>query len=96
MKSAPECPRCGKHSIVQQSDSRWTCLNCGFSKSLSHHRNHDHDSDEEDQNGGWFGIVILAGILLVVMVQVVDGQELPQQYREASTPTVTLEQSNQP
>ncbi|USR92367.1 hypothetical protein NEA10_06490 [Phormidium yuhuli AB48] len=90
MKSAPECPRCGKYSIVQQSDTRWTCLNCGFSKNLSHH--HSNDSDEESQDGGWFSIFILVGILLIVMVQVVEGQELPQQHRQISTPVVPLEQ----
>ncbi|WP_192925013.1 hypothetical protein [Sodalinema gerasimenkoae] len=91
MKSAPECPRCGKYSVVKQSDTRWTCLNCGFSRSLSHRRsNHNHESDEEHEDGGWFGIFVLAGILLVVMVEVAYSQKLPQRYREASTPAVSL------
>ncbi|TVR16588.1 MAG: hypothetical protein EA395_00200 [Phormidium sp. GEM2.Bin31] len=96
MTCAPECPRCGKSSIVQQGNSRWTCLNCGFSKNLSHHHDHLHDSDEVHQDEGWFSIVILAGILVMVIVYVIDGQNRLQQRRDVSTSATTLEQLNQP
>ncbi|MEC5030349.1 MAG: hypothetical protein SAL07_10580 [Oscillatoria sp. PMC 1051.18] len=33
--SVVECPRCGRHTIVQESATQWTCLNCSFSKDLS-------------------------------------------------------------
>ncbi|MCC5899046.1 MAG: hypothetical protein JJU32_14180 [Phormidium sp. BM_Day4_Bin.17] len=93
MKSAPECPRCGKYSIVKQTDSRWTCLNCGFSKNLSHrHSQHNHDSDADHEDGGWFGIFVLAGILLVVMVEVAYSQDSLQQHREELISAIPLEQ----
>lgn len=31
----PECPRCGKHTIVQLRADRWRCLNCNFSKNFA-------------------------------------------------------------
>lgn len=33
--SVVECPHCGKYTIVQESATQWTCLNCSFSKDLS-------------------------------------------------------------
>lgn len=33
--SDPECPQCGRHTIVQQGEYRWVCLNCSFTKDLS-------------------------------------------------------------
>lgn len=96
MKSAPECPRCGRHSIVQESETRWTCLNCNFSKNLSHHSSrqgsrHEKFSDSEDENNGWFSIFILAGMLLIVMVEVVYSQDLEEQSREPLPSAITLQ-----
>jgi hypothetical protein len=31
---AVECPKCGKHSIVERSPNRFDCLNCNFYKAL--------------------------------------------------------------
>lgn len=31
---AVECPKCGKHSIVERSPNRFDCLNCNFHKAL--------------------------------------------------------------
>ncbi|MBO9999462.1 MAG: hypothetical protein J7641_10730 [Cyanobacteria bacterium SID2] len=67
MARAPECPRCGRHTIVQQSESRWTCLNCNFSKDLSKPRS------EESESSGFFTAVLLAGVLVAVMVEVAQG-----------------------
>ena len=33
---ALECPKCGKHSIVQHKSDVYCCLNCGFRRDLSH------------------------------------------------------------
>ncbi len=96
MKSAPECPRCGRHSIVQESETRWTCLNCNFSKNLSHHNSrhnsrHEKSLDADDDNGGWFSIFLLAGMLLIVMVEVVYSQEPPQESTDHSRPAIALQ-----
>lgn len=93
MKTAPECPRCGRHSIVQESETRWTCLNCNFSKNLSYHNSrHEKSSDSDDDNGGWFSIFVLAGMLVVVMVEVAYSQDLREQTRERFSSAIVLEQ----
>jgi hypothetical protein len=100
MKSAPECPRCGRYSIVQESETRWTCLNCNFSKNLSHPSSrqgsrqgsrHEKSSDSEDENNGWFSIFILAGMLLIVMVEVVYSQDLEEQSRDPLPSAIALQ-----
>ncbi len=30
-----DCPRCGKHDLVETDNNKWICLNCDFSKNLS-------------------------------------------------------------
>lgn len=30
-----ECPKCHKHTIVQQSKDVYSCINCGFRRDLS-------------------------------------------------------------
>ncbi|MGJ3253852.1 MAG: hypothetical protein ACFE0J_22370 [Elainellaceae cyanobacterium] len=30
-----ECPRCGKHTIVIQGDSRYVCLNCSWRRDIT-------------------------------------------------------------
>ncbi|WP_017659867.1 hypothetical protein [Baaleninema simplex] len=66
-KSIPECPRCGRHTIVQQSESRWTCLNCNFSKDLSR------DRVEESESGGLLTAIVLTGVLVAVTIEVAYG-----------------------
>jgi hypothetical protein len=30
-----ECPKCGKHTVVRQSEHHYLCLNCDFQRDLS-------------------------------------------------------------
>lgn len=53
---APDCPKCGKRTIVEHGDGNYECLSCGFKCSLS--------KSEESNKGGSgslvFAIVVLA------------------------------------
>ncbi|MGC9505827.1 hypothetical protein [Baaleninema sp.] len=69
-KNIPECPRCGRHSIVQESDSRWTCLNCNFSKDLSHDRHH---RTEDSDSGNLLTAIVFTGLLVAITVEAAFG-----------------------
>lgn len=75
MKTTPECPRCGRHTIVQQSETRWTCLNCNFSKDLSYRRHAESkdEFDSESQSASWLTTLLLTSVMLVVMMEVAYG-----------------------
>lgn len=74
MKTTPECPRCGRHTIVQQSETRWTCLNCDFSKDLAHrHFDDENDRHEQGESGSWFATLLLAGVMVFMLMEVAYG-----------------------
>jgi hypothetical protein len=35
MNQYAECPKCGKHTVVQRSESVFQCLSCDFKKDLA-------------------------------------------------------------
>jgi ribosomal protein S27AE len=57
--SALECPRCGKHTIVNHHDGVYQCLNCGFKRDFS-----DPSSAQEEGLGAM--IFAAAGFLVTL------------------------------
>lgn len=35
MRDSIECPSCGKHSVVQRSDTTYKCIACDFERDLA-------------------------------------------------------------
>lgn len=54
----PQCPRCGRSSMVQHGDNQWTCLGCNFSRDLS-----------KDEPMNLFAILGWAVLFALVMMQ---------------------------
>lgn len=54
-----ECPRCGKHSVVQQTENAYRCLNCNFHRDLSR--------PGEESTLGLF-VAALATVLVLVAI----------------------------
>jgi uncharacterized protein (DUF983 family) len=54
-----ECPKCGKRVLVQQTVSRFKCLNCGFFSDIS----------DEAQSGQVLLLVFVVIILLVLLLR---------------------------
>jgi ribosomal protein S27AE len=54
-----ECPKCGKHTIVQHHDGIYQCLNCDFNKDINH---------QEPTGFGGELLAISMGILLVLLL----------------------------
>ncbi|MDJ0618434.1 MAG: hypothetical protein QNJ63_17110 [Calothrix sp. MO_192.B10] len=70
---APECPKCGHYSMVEQGDDKWTCLNCGFSKELPSSEKKTSESktetsETETKSGSNTIMAILLLIILIIAV----------------------------
>jgi ribosomal protein S27AE len=53
-----ECPKCGKHALVERSQDRYQCLWCDFHKNLS-------PSESAGSQLLWFALALLCLILLL-------------------------------
>lgn len=56
---AIECPRCGKHSIVQQ-ENVYHCINCQFQRRLP-------SEHEEPAKGGFLAAAIVSIIVILLL-----------------------------
>ncbi|MGC9505014.1 hypothetical protein [Baaleninema sp.] len=53
-----ECPKCGRYTIVRQSETEWSCLNCNFSRDLKHN---------QEESIDWLFVLGLIAIALVLV-----------------------------
>lgn len=59
--TATQCPKCGKLSIVAQSDSSYRCLSCDF------HRDFSKDKKKDKKSGGLLAFLVTAATLLILL-----------------------------
>ncbi|PPT11252.1 hypothetical protein CKA32_002088 [Geitlerinema sp. FC II] len=55
-RTALECPKCGRHTIVRSSETQWSCINCDFSRDLQHDR---------DESLNWLLVLGLVAMAIV-------------------------------
>ena len=55
-----ECPRCGKHTVVQRTENAYCCLNCNFHRDLSR--------SGEESTVGLFITALITVLLLVAIL----------------------------
>jgi hypothetical protein len=60
VQGSVECPKCGRHTIVELSPNIFHCINCNFERDLAH------DSHEKEEGNGLPILVIVGTILLLV------------------------------
>lgn len=51
-----ECPRCSKRTLIQQTASRFKCINCGFFRNIS--------DDDSSYAVVWFLAAIIVAVLI--------------------------------
>jgi ribosomal protein L37AE/L43A len=60
-----DCPKCGKRDLVEQTEQKWVCLGCGFSKDLSHPET---ESEAGSAIGGMWIFVLLGTLIWMVLM----------------------------
>lgn len=61
--SSVECPKCGKHTVVELSSSLYRCLNCSFERDFS--KSEDRESGSKDSG---LLLAVITGILLLLVI----------------------------
>lgn len=78
-----ECPKCGKHTIVEQPTGTFRCIACDFKRDFSrddysskgrggkknrHQKSDRRKSGSEEENVNPFPLMLIGGILLILLV----------------------------
>lgn len=61
-----ECPKCGKHSIVEASPNRYHCLNCDFQRHILDDADLPNSSTSEASSGLVATCIVILLILLLI------------------------------
>ncbi|NET09855.1 MAG: hypothetical protein F6K09_15075 [Merismopedia sp. SIO2A8] len=71
-----ECPKCGKHTIVEHRTGVFRCIACDFERNLDEDddsrsggrrwNQHKHDSDDENVNP--LPLLLVGGILVALLI----------------------------
>lgn len=59
------CPNCGKDSLAQIDNERFTCLWCGFHRDISRS---SRSSGTGEPGGGLLAFLVIAALLAVVLL----------------------------
>lgn len=61
--SSVECPKCGKHTVVELSPSLYRCLNCSFERDFS-----KSEERESESKGPGLVFAVITSILLLLVI----------------------------
>ena len=62
MQEGIECPKCGKHTVVQRSEAVFQCISCDFKRDLAKEFKHNKNNDN---GGSWFGVLLTFALIIV-------------------------------
>ncbi|MEL6224317.1 MAG: hypothetical protein AAFR31_16910 [Cyanobacteria bacterium J06627_8] len=60
VQGSVECPKCGRHTIVELSPNIYHCINCNFERDLTH-------EPDDRKEGNSLPIVAIIGTILLMI-----------------------------
>jgi len=62
MQEGIECPKCGKHTVVQRSETVFQCISCDFKRDLTKEPKPDNSGEG---GGSWLGVLLTFALIIV-------------------------------
>lgn len=62
MQEGIECPKCGKHTVVQRSETVFQCISCDFKRDLAKEFKQNKNNDG---GGSWLGVLLTFALIII-------------------------------
>ncbi|MGC9526309.1 MAG: hypothetical protein ACP5D7_12300 [Limnospira sp.] len=62
MQEGIECPKCGKHTVVQRSEAVFQCISCDFKRDLAKELKQNKNNNE---GGSWLGVLLTFALIII-------------------------------
>lgn len=63
MQEGIECPKCGKHTVVQRSETVFQCISCDFKRDLA--RESQQKKTDGGDDGSWLGVWLTLALIII-------------------------------
>ncbi|MEB3887036.1 hypothetical protein [Lyngbya sp. CCY1209] len=62
MQEGIECPKCGKRTVVQRSETVFQCISCDFKRDLATEPKQNKNNNE---GGSWLGVLLTFALIII-------------------------------
>lgn len=67
-RNSLECPKCGKHTVVEMSRHLYQCISCDFYRELPEDPAKDKKSKEKDNGKSGLLLALITGLLILIVL----------------------------